>query len=175
MYSSCGKYDTIYADALKILVSKAFVREVMIVVDSDLCSRQFASILKNSTYDVAGPFGLVIFHFVNDGSNLLSDLSNMLYTATVKSVTTIILLCSDFLVELIFRLARSSAISFSNVLWVALEYSSVVDNTLAPPLFLSISKISESTLPTLNFSANKLLATKAIASLAVEEKVFTKL
>ena len=154
-----------------------FVKPFMIVIDEDPCSDQFASILKNSKHMKTGDFGTPFFHSVNNSRNLLADLSNMLYKATVNSVTTIILLCSDHLTELIFRLAKVSAISHSNIMWVAIEFSSVVSDTVAPSLLLSISKdfSTESSNPVLNNSANKLLNAKAIASLAVKEQTITKL
>ena len=149
----------------------------MIVVDQEPCSQRFASILKNFTYSQASNSKLPLFHFVNDSSDLLSNLSSMFYKATVKSVTTIILLCSDYLIELIFRRAISSAIPYSNILWVAIDYSSAINDTLAPSLLLSVSHRSgiDSNSAVLNNNSNKILATKAIASLAVEDKVITKL
>ena len=154
-----------------------FVRPFMIVIDEDPCSDQFASILKNSKHTKTGDFGTPFFHSVNDSGNLLADLSNMLYKATVNSVTTIILLCSDYLTELIFRLAKVSAISHSNNIWVAIEFSSSVADTVAPSLLLSILQdlSTESSIPVLNNSANILLNAKAIASLAVKEQTVTKL
>ena len=150
---------------------------VMIVVDQDSCSQQFASMLNNFTYAATGNVQEPLFHYVNDSSNLLSDLSKMLYIATVQSVTTIILICSDSLTDLIFRLARSSSISYSNVLWVSVEYSSTINNTLAPPLLLSISlKVgTDVASAALNASAIKILATKAVASLAIKENKISNL
>ena len=156
---------------------KTFVRPFMIVIDEDPCPDQFASILKNSKHMKTGDFGTPLFHNVNNSGNLLADLSNMLYQASVNSVTTIILLCSDYLTELIFRLAKVSAISHSNIIWVAIEFYSSVGDTAAPSLFLSISHglNTESSIPVLNNSANKPLNSKAIASLAVKEGAITKL
>ena len=114
---------------------------------------------------------------MNDSFNLLSDLSKMLYKATIQSATTIILLCSDSLVDLIFRLARSSAISYSNIIWVAIDYSSSINNSFAPPSMLSISLNLDvgDAIAVLNNSATEVLVVKAIASLAVKEQVITKL
>ena len=149
----------------------------MIVVDQDSCSHQFASMLESSTYVGASIHQEPFFHFVNDSSNLLSDLSKMLYKATVKSVTTIILLCPDSLIDLILRLARSSAISYSNIIWVGIEYSSTINNVLAPPMLLSLSFELGIDFPfaTLTESASRILAAKAVASLGVSEHVITKL
>ena len=157
---------------------KTFVKPFMIFIDEDPCSDQFASILKNSKHMKTGDFGTPFFHSVNNSGNLLADLSNMLYKATVNSVTTIILLSSDYLTELIFRLAKVSAISHSNIMWVAIEFSSSVADTVTPSLLLSILQdlsTRESSIPVLNNSANKPLNSKAIASLAVKEQTVTKL
>ena len=165
-----------YADVLVTLIYRTFVQPVMVVVDQDLHSQQLASMLKNSTNDDTGKFQGLSFHFVNYTSNLLSDLSKMLYKATVQSATTIILLCPDSLIDLVFRLARSSAISYSNVIWVGIEYSSNINSKLAPPLLLSVSlKLdTDATVALLNKSANNVLATKAVASLGLQEKVISK-
>ena len=166
-----------HADAISVLTYRTFVQPVMIAVDQDPCSRQFASMLKNTTYTDAGSYQVPFFHFVNDASNLLSDLSKMLYKATVQSVTTIVLLCSDSLIDLTFRLARASAISYSNVVWVAIEYSSTINNTLAPPLFLSISFKFDTHVPlaALSGSASRILAAKTVASICLNEQDMTKL
>ena len=149
----------------------------MIAVDQDSCSNQFASMLKISTYANTDNDQEPFFHYVNDSSNLLSDLSKMLYKATVKSVVTIILLCPDSLIDLILRLARSSAISYSNIMWLGIEYSSTINNALAPPLFLSISSELGTNLPVaaLAGSASRILAAKAFASLGVKEHIITNL
>ena len=149
----------------------------MIVVDQEPCSHQLASILKNSTSIDTGNYQEPLFHYVNDSFNLLSDLSKMLYKSTIHSATTIILLCSDSLIDLIFRLARSSAISYSNILWVTLEYSSTINYSLAPPLLLSISlklDTEDAVKVVLNRNANKILVTKAVTSLGVKEQIITE-
>ena len=158
-----------------MLISKTFVQPVMIVVDQDLCSHQFASMLRRSMYTAISNYQVPFFHFANDSSNLLSDLSKMLYKATVEFVATIILLCSSSLSDLNLRLAKASAISYSNILWVAIEYSSTINNTFEPPLLLSISLEfdTDDAIAILNESAERILAAKAVASLGVKENTIT--
>ena len=175
-FGSCGKYKTTYAEAISVLINRALVQPVMIVVNQDSCSQQFASMLKNSTYTGTGNGQEPFFHVVNDSFNLLSDLSQMLYKATVQSVTTIILLCPDSLIDLTFRIAKLSAISYSNIIWVTIEYSSTINSTLAPPLLLSISLKLDIDIPIaeLNKSASKVLVERAVAALGVKEQVISK-
>ena len=168
----------IYADALATLIYRTFVQPVMIVADQDSCSHQFASILNNSSYTNFINYPEPFFHFVNDSANVLSDLSKMLYKATVESVTTIILLCSDSLIDLILRLAKASAISYPNLIWVGIEYSSAINNTFAPPLLLSISlelDTNAAAIAVLNENAERILAAKAVASMGVKEKAITNM
>ena len=165
----------LYADVLAPLIYGTLVQPVMIVVDHDSCSHQFASMLKNSTHVNTDNHQEPFYHFVNDSSNLLSDLSKMLYKATVESVATIILLCSNSLSDLILRLAKTSAISYANIIWVGIEYSSNINNNFSPPLLLSLSLEldTDDTIDILNESAERIMAAKAVASLGVKEKTIT--
>ena len=95
----------------------------MILVDQDSFSNQFASMLRSPSYVNTGNYQQSSFHFVNDSSNLLSDLPEMLNKATVQFVTTNILLHSHSFSDLIFRLAKSPATTYSNIIWVDLEHS----------------------------------------------------
>ena len=169
----CGKYKSVYAGALSLLLETMFVSQFMIVVDQDECALQFAENLRELAKNLSGS---ILTHSLDKSRELLSDISKMLYLATVNSVRTIVLLCSDYLAELVFRRARLSALEHSNILWIAVEFSSGSGNMAAPSLLLSLSLEGavDETLPVLDASATNLLDMKAIVSQCVKEGTVTK-
>ncbi|XP_065053994.1 glutamate receptor ionotropic, NMDA 2B-like [Rhopilema esculentum] len=163
--SPCKRFKDAYLYTFKTLINEVFVKPVMLVTDEqDPCVKNIANTLSKISDD-----GLFV-QKVGSTRSLVKDITEAVNKAITTSTSTIILLCSNHISELILARSISHPALKDNVIWVTV--SSNIKKAIVPTILLNVEfeENKASLLPSLNKDSIMLLAAKKVVSLSVESK-----
>ena len=165
MPSPCKRFKDAFLYTFKTLINEVFVKPVMLVTDEqDPCVKNIANTISEISDD-----GLYV-QKVGSTSSLVKDVTEAVNKAITTSTSTIILLCSNHISELILARSISHPALKDNVIWVTV--SSNIKEEFVPTILLNVEFEGNkaSLLPSLNRDSIMLLAAKKVVSLSVESK-----
>ena len=129
-------------DAVTTLIRRIFPWPVAIITDSEDCAKRFSQSIKAKLTDLlierkmSPDYGIVTYNIQD--SNLVQDVSRILFVLTTRLVTTVILVCKDYMAELIFKQGFYRGIPTADQIWILFESMSAFDDKIAPKQLLNL-------------------------------------
>ena len=179
LHKSCMKYMPVYAEAIKALMYIVLDVPILIVTDKDPCSIQFSKILHKTLKGSVGKHGKIYEVSVDQHKQLTSDFYGILYTVTTKFIKTIILLCNEVVVELLFTYVRNNEFLRSSKIWITVGLAPQIDDVIAPSQMLNLKYQGlinyEKLMPAISFEVARDVNTRLVASLEKDDNILSQL
>ena len=179
LHKSCMKYMQVYAEAIKALMYIVLDIPILIVTDKDPCSIQFSKILHKTLKGSVGKDGKIYEISVDQHTQLTSDFYKILYTVTTKFAKTIILLCNEVVVELLFNYVQNLEFLRSSKIWITVGSAPQIHDVIAPSQLLNLKCEGvindENLMPTISLKVARDFNTRLVASLEKDEKTLSRL
>ena len=179
LHKSCMKYMQVYAEAIKALMYIVLDVPILIVTDKDPCSIQFSTILHKTLKGSVGKDEKIYEISVDQHTQLTSDFYGILYTVTTNSAKTIILLCNEVVMELLFTYVQNVEFLRSSKIWITVGSAPQINDVIAPSQLLNLKYQGliddEQLMPAISLEVAKDVNTRLVASLEKDENIHSQL
>ena len=179
LHKSCMKYMQVYAEAIKVLMYIVLDAPILIVTDKDPCSIQFSKILHKMLKGSVGKEGKIYEVSVDQHTQLTSDFYRILYTVTTKFAKTIILLCNEVVVELLFTHIQNLEFLRSSTIWMTVGSAPQIDDVIAPSHLLNLKyeglSDDEKLMPVISLKIARDFNTRLVAFRVKDDKILSQL